>query len=197
MPFRFENLQLAGGVLVAPRVFPDDRGFFMETYKASEFADIGITEPFVQENHSRSTKGVIRGLHFQTGPDAQGKLVQVVRGAVYDAYVDLREDSPTFAQWHAEVLSSENRLMLYIPPWCAHGFCVLTHEAEIRYKVTREYAPGAEGGIAWDDPQIAIDWPIAEPVLSSKDLAWPRLDELRSRLSESREVLPTGGRRYG
>ena len=194
MPFSFEKLDLAGAVLITPRVFPDDRGFFMETYKASDFAAEGIPDTFVQENHSASTRRVLRGLHFQTGPDAQAKLVQAVQGTIFDVYVDLREDSPTFMQWHGEILSSENNAMLYIPSWCAHGFCVLSEDAQVRYKVTREYAPHAEGGIAWDDPQIGIEWPITEPLLAEKDKAWPRLVDQRPGFSMG-DPLWVGGRR--
>jgi dTDP-4-dehydrorhamnose 3,5-epimerase len=175
MPFNFETLPVAGAVLVTPRVFPDERGFFLETYKASDFTAAGITEPFVQENHSSSARGVLRGLHFQRDRHAQGKLVQALQGEIFDVYVDLREGSPTFGLWHAEVLSAENRRMLYIPPWCAHGFYVLSEGAHVQYKVTEEYAPHAEGGVAWDDPDIGIEWPSKVPLLSSRDDGWPRL----------------------
>jgi dTDP-4-dehydrorhamnose 3,5-epimerase len=196
MPFTFQPLEVAGAVLITPRVFPDGRGFFLESYKASDFAAAGVTEPFVQENHSSSARGVLRGLHFQRSPHAQGKLVQALQGEIFDVYVDLRRDSPTFGRWHGEVLSADNRLMLYIPPWCAHGFCVLSEEAHVQYKVTSEYAPDAEGGVAWDDPDVGIDWPVAEPLLSPRDEAWPRLCDLRLEFAAAQpERQPVGGRR--
>ena len=185
MPFQFEPLDLAGAVLVTPRVFPDGRGFFMETYKQSEFAAAGIDEPFVQENLSQSARGVLRGLHFQTGPHAQGKLVYALAGEIFDVFVDIRSDSPAFGQWRGVTLSAESRQMLYVPPWCAHGFCVLSDEAQVAYKVTREYAPAAEGGLRWNDPEVGIEWPVRGPVLSPRDEAWPSLAELRRKLSEN------------
>lgn len=187
MPFRFEPLDLAGAVLVTPRVFPDDRGFFMETYKHSDFAAAGIGEPFVQENVSQSTRGVIRGLHFQTGPHAQGKLVQALAGEVFDVFVDIRPESPTFGQWRGVSLSAESKQMLFVPSWCAHGFCVLSDRAQVGYKVTREYAPDAEGGLIWNDPEVGIEWPVGNPILAPRDEAWPTLAELSRGLGRIRE----------
>jgi dTDP-4-dehydrorhamnose 3,5-epimerase len=156
-------------------VFPDGRGHFLETYKYSEFEAAGITDRFVQENHSVSTRDVVRGLHYQKGTDAQGKLVQAVHGEIFDVFVDLRPGAPTFGQWQSVILSAENKLMVYIPPWCAHGFCVLSDDAELTYKVTREYAPQSEAGVRWNDPYIGIEWPVRNPILSSKDEQWPFL----------------------
>jgi dTDP-4-dehydrorhamnose 3,5-epimerase len=187
MPFSFERLDFAGAVLVTPRMFPDDRGFFMETYKRSDFVAGGIFEPFVQENVSQSTRGVLRGLHFQTGEHAQGKLVQALEGEVYDVFVDIRPESPSFGQWRGVTLTAESKQMLYVPPWCAHGFCVLTDVARVGYKVTREYAPQAEGGLRWNDEAVGIDWPVAEPVLSPRDEAWPTLHDLSGHLSKAHE----------
>jgi len=175
MPFHFEQLDTAGAVLITPRVFPDGRGYFMETYKRSEFEAAGIGETFVQENHSRSSKGVLRGLHLQREPKSQAKLVEALQGEIFDVFVDLRPGSPGFGRWQGVVLSDQNKQMLYVPPWCAHGFCVLSDEAHIRYKVTAEYAPEAEAGIIWDDPDLAIQWPLTEPILSPRDQTWPTL----------------------
>jgi dTDP-4-dehydrorhamnose 3,5-epimerase len=194
MPFEFEALGLAGAILIAPKVFPDERGYFLETYKYSAFAAAGIEERFVQENHSRSTKGVVRGLHFQVEPHAQGKLVQALEGEVFDVLVDIRAGSPTFGRWRSVVLSADNQRMLYIPPWCAHGFCVLSDQALVAYKVTHEYAPEAERGLIWNDPDIGIEWPVREAVLSTKDEAWPPLDELRRERSMGAAVAVVDGK---
>lgn len=179
MPFEFEKLSLSGLTKVKPRVFPDDRGFFLETYKYSEFNAAGITENFVQDNHSRSSKGVLRGLHFQRPPHAQGKLVRCVFGAILDVGVDLRVGSPTFLKWEAVELSAANAHMLYLPPGFAHGFLVLSETAEINYKCTAEYSPMYDGGIIWNDPDVAVQWGIADPVLSPKDAALPRLKDAK------------------
>ena len=175
MPFLFEPLDIEGALLVTPRLFPDDRGFFMETYKYSDFAAAGLTDQFVQENHSYSTRNVVRGLHFQTRPEAQGKLVRVLAGEIFDVIVDLRSDQPGFGRWVGVTLSAENRQMLYAPPWCAHGFCVLSAEAHVAYQVTREYAPQNESGVVWNDPAIGIRWPVQDALLSAKDALWPSL----------------------
>lgn len=177
MPFSFQRLEIPEVVLIEPKVFQDGRGFFMETYKFSDFAAFGITERFVQDNHSRSLRGVIRGLHYQNPPKAQGKLVRVVAGEIFDVAVDIRRGSPTYGKWVGERLSSENKRMLYIPPGFAHGFCVLSREAEVVYKVTEEYAPEHEAGVIWNDPNIGIRWPVADPIISEKDAAFPRLKE--------------------
>jgi len=175
MPFTFNPLQIPDVILIKPRVFPDARGFFLETYKRSDFAANGITDAFVQANHSRSTRGVLRGLHFQNPPRAQGKLVRVVRGAVFDVAVDIRPGSSTFGEWVGEILSDENQHMLYIPPGFAHGFFVLSDVADLTYQVTAEYAPELDSGIIWNDPTIGIQWPSSSPILSPKDAALPDL----------------------
>ncbi len=177
MPFEFLRLDIPDVVLIKPKVFSDERGFFMETYKYSEFASFGISERFVQDNHSLSSKGVIRGLHYQNPPEAQGKLVRVVVGEIFDVAVDIRVGSPTYGMWVSEILSSKNKKMLYIPPGFAHGFCVLSDAAEVVYKVTAEYAPECEAGIIWNDADIGIEWPVANPVLSDKDKTWPALKD--------------------
>lgn len=177
MPFQFKSLEIPEVILIEPQVFSDERGFFMEVYKYSEFASFGITERFIQDNHSRSKKGVLRGLHYQNPPKAQGKLVRVISGEIFDVAVDIRKGSPTFGKWVGIKLSAENKRMLYIPPGFAHGFCVLSDIAEVLYKTTEEFAPECEAGIIWNDPDINIDWPIKNPVLSSKDAKWPRLKD--------------------
>jgi dTDP-4-dehydrorhamnose 3,5-epimerase len=169
-------LELPGLLLVEPKVFGDDRGFFMELYHAKRYSDAGISGPFVQDNYSRSARGTLRGLHFQE-PQAQGKLVQVLAGAVYDVAVDVRRGSPAFGKWAAVELSAENRRQLWIPPGFAHGFCVVSESADFHYKCTTLYAPETERAIAWNDPDLAIPWPVREPVLSAKDAWAPRLKD--------------------
>ncbi|MEX0760500.1 MAG: dTDP-4-dehydrorhamnose 3,5-epimerase [Tistlia sp.] len=168
---------LPGVLLVEPQVFRDGRGAFMESWNARRYAEAGIDLPFVQDNVSRSAKGVLRGLHLQH-PRAQGKLVQVLLGEVFDVAVDLRPDSPSFRKWVAVLLSADNARQLWIPPGFHHGFCVTSEEALFAYKCTDFYAPGAEAGVAWDDPEIGIEWPTAEPTVSQKDAALPRLAAL-------------------
>jgi dTDP-4-dehydrorhamnose 3,5-epimerase len=175
MPVSFESTDLPGVLLVVPKVFADDRGFFMETFKRSEFERAGLDLQFVQENHSRSSAGTLRGLHYQREPKAQGKLVRVVLGEIFDVAVDIRQGSPTFGRWVGVRLSAENRLSIYVPPGFAHGFCVTTAEAEVIYKTTEEYAPEHEEGIRWDDPSLGIAWPVANPTLSPRDQRWPSL----------------------
>jgi dTDP-4-dehydrorhamnose 3,5-epimerase len=177
MPFRFEKLDVGGVILVEPRVFADDRGFFLESYKQSDFTAGGIRGNFVQENHSRSGRAILRGLHYQLPPRGQGKLVRVIAGEVLDVAVDILEGSPTFGKWVGVNLSAQNRRMLYLPPTCAHGFCVISETAEVIYKVTTEYAPEWERGIMWNDPKLAIDWPIDTPTLSARDQKWPSFAE--------------------
>lgn len=169
-------LELPGLLLLEPKVFGDDRGFFMELYHAKRYADAGIPGPFVQDNYSRSARGTLRGLHFQE-PQGQGKLVQVLVGTVYDVAVDVRKGSPTFGRWAAAELSAENRRQLWIPPGFAHGFCVVSEFADFHYKCTTLYAPETERAIAWNDPDLAIPWPVREPVLSAKDARAPRLKD--------------------
>jgi len=168
---------IPGLLILEPRVFGDDRGFFMETFHAKKYADAGIPGPFVQDNFSRSARGTLRGLHFQE-PQAQGKLVQVLAGAVYDVAVDVRRGSPTFGKWEGVELSAQNRRQLWVPPGFAHGFCVLSDSADFHYKCTALYAPETERAIAWNDPDLAIAWPLSgPPLLSPKDAAAPRLQD--------------------
>ena len=168
--FKFIETGLKGCLVVEPTVFGDDRGYFMETYQAQEFAAAGIPGPFVQDNQSKSTKGVLRGLHFQK-QHPQGKLVRVVSGSVFDVVVDLRPTSESFGKWFGLELSAENKKQLYVPQGFAHGFLVLSDEAEFTYKCTDYYAPGDEGGLYYADPDIGVQWPeIGTPhLLSDKD----------------------------
>jgi dTDP-4-dehydrorhamnose 3,5-epimerase len=165
---------LPGVVIIEPKVFGDDRGFFLETYQLARYAAAGITEPFVQDNLSRSARGTLRGLHFQE-PNPQGKLVQALRGTVYDVAVDIRRGSPTFGRWVGVELSEQNRRQMWIPAGFAHGFCVVSESADFAYKCTANYAPESGRAIAWNDPDLGIDWPIAEPLLSAQDRDAPRL----------------------
>ncbi len=171
MPFEFMKTEIPEVVLIKPKVFGDERGFFLETYKKSDFEKAGIDTNFVQDNHSRSLKNVLRGLHFQEHPKEQGKLVRCIKGRIFDVAVDIRPGSPTFKKWVGFELSEENKLMLWIPPGFAHGFLVLSEVAEIIYKVSgNEYSPEHDRSIRWDDPDIGIPWPLAgEPILSEKD----------------------------
>jgi dTDP-4-dehydrorhamnose 3,5-epimerase len=169
MPFTFKKLEIPEVILISPRVFPDERGFFLETYKKTEFTKNGIKENLVQENYSRSKKNVLRGLHFQRSPKAQGKLVQCLRGKIFDVAVDIRKKSPTFLKWVAVELSQENGQILYVPKGFAHGFLVLSASADVVYKCTAEYSPKHESGIIWNDSQINITWPRLKPILSDKD----------------------------
>jgi len=179
MPFAFHHTTLDGVVVIEPAVFPDDRGFFMESFKKSAFDAAGITEEFVQDNHSRSVRGVLRGLHYQLTPHAQGKLVRVLEGTVWDVAVDIRKGSPTFGKWFGVELSADNHKMLYIPPGCAHGFVTLTEYAQFFYKCTAEYDKASEAGIRWDDPDLAIAWPISAAIVSEKDAQLPNLSDAR------------------
>jgi len=178
---RFHTTALEGVILVEPAVFSDERGFFLETYHAEKYAAGGIAERFVQDNHSLSSRGILRGLHAQE-KKPQGKLVRAVEGEIFDVAVDVRRGSPTFGQWIGEMLSAENFRQLYVPPGFMHGFCVVSERAQVEYKCTALYDRADELAIAWDDPEIGIDWPIDEPVLSAKDLAAPRLAEVMDRL---------------
>ncbi len=177
MPFDFEEFLIPGLVMVRPKRFQDSRGFFVETYKHSEFARQGIPEQFVQDNYSSSQKGTLRGLHYQMAPAAQGKLVTCLRGRIYDVAVDIRRGSPSFGKWAGIELTDENGLQLYVPPGFAHGFLVLSDRADVLYKCTREYSPDHERGIIWNDPEIRIPWKISAPLLSPKDAALPLLRE--------------------
>lgn len=168
---------LPGVLIIEPAVFGDERGFFLESFHAKRYRDAGIDMVFVQDNHSRSRKGVLRGLHFQRRYP-QGKLVRVSRGSIFDVAVDINPASPTFGQYVGVTLSDENHRQMWIPPGYAHGFCVLSEVADFEYKCTDLYYPEDEGGVLWSDPDLNIQWPITEPLLSAKDLALPSLADL-------------------
>ena len=161
-------------LLIEPDVFPDPRGFFMETFHSIKYAEHGLPAVFLQDNHSRSSRGVLRGLHYQL-KNPQGKLVRVVSGEVFDVAVDIRRGSPWFGKWVGAILSEENHRQMYVPPGFAHGFCTLSERADFLYKCTDLYAPGDEYGIAWDDPDVAVEWPQLDYSLSDKDLGNPGL----------------------
>ncbi|MBE7708621.1 MAG: dTDP-4-dehydrorhamnose 3,5-epimerase [Cyanobacteria bacterium SIG27] len=179
MPFEFIKQEIKDVILVKPKVFGDNRGFFMESYKKSEFISNGIDAEFVQDNHSKSSAHVLRGLHYQAKPYSQAKLVRCTKGRIYDVAVDLRKNSPTFKKYVKVELSEENKQMLFIPEGFAHGFVALSYEVEILYKTTGEYNPLADRGVLWNDKDINIDWEIDfEPILSDKDKIQPRLNEI-------------------
>ena len=178
MPFEFEKMDILDVLIVKPKIFEDERGFFMETYKKPDFKRAGINVEFIQENHSKSKYGVLRGLHFQKEPYAQSKLVRCIKGRVVDVAVDLRQKSKTFGKYVSAELSDGNKLMLFIPKGFAHGFLVLSDEAEVVYKADNIYAPEYESGLIWNDSNVNIQWPTHNPVLSPKDQKWPTLKEL-------------------
>jgi dTDP-4-dehydrorhamnose 3,5-epimerase len=175
--------RLDGPVLIAPKLLGDERGFFMETYRRSTFAELGVPEEMVQDNHSRSRRGVVRGMHFQVGEGA-AKLIRAGRGAICDVLVDVRKGSPTFGQWEAFELTEENAHILYCPIGFAHGFCVLSDVADVLYKQSNYYADTTERGIAYDDPDVAIEWPMSvhELIPSERDSNAPRLAEIADEL---------------
>ena len=176
MQIKKRKLEGVYEVMLSP--FVDDRGFFMRTFDTEVFAHAGLERPWVQENHSRSQrKGILRGLHFQFPPFTETKLVRCIRGAVLDVFVDLRENSPTFGHWDSIELSEENKTMIFIPRGFAHGYCTLTDESDVLYKVDNFYNPKLEGGLIWNDPDIAITWPTSTPILSGKDENNPTLSE--------------------
>lgn len=180
MPFQFSRLTIPEIVLIEAKIMGDSRGFFQEMFKASAFDANGVPSHFVQDNHSRSQRGILRGLHYQLEPHAQGKLVMALRGGIFDVAVDIRRGSPTFGRWVGETLSDQNGCLLYVPPGFAHGFCVLSEEVDILYKTTGEYAPGAERGLRWNDPTVNIAWPMADVVLSPRDAQLPLLADIET-----------------
>ena len=176
-----QETSIPGVKVLGPGVFGDERGFFLETFNKRVFSELGLPSEFVQDNHSRSLRGVLRGLHYQvTRP--QGKLVRVARGKIFDVAADVRRGSPTFGKWFGIALDDVSLKALWIPPGFAHGFCALSETADVVYKCTELYSPADERGIRWDDPTIAIKWPITDPTLSPKDLAFPSLDPASSDL---------------
>jgi dTDP-4-dehydrorhamnose 3,5-epimerase len=180
MAKRIES-RLEGLVVIEPDVFGDQRGFLVETYRADLWRELGIDVDFVQHNHSRSARGTLRGLHFQTEP-GQAKLVRCSSGRIFDVAVDLRRDSPTFGQWEGHELDDRSHRQLFVPIGFGHGFCVLSEHADVDYQLSSYYDPATESGIAWDDPDIGVEWPIDEPLLSERDKSAPKLAEVRDEL---------------
>jgi dTDP-4-dehydrorhamnose 3,5-epimerase len=180
MSFHFEPLAIPDVLRITPDRYGDHRGFFAETYRASVFEEAGIRDVFLQDNHARSARGVLRGLHYQAPPRAQAKLVRVVYGEVFDVAVDIRVGSPTFGQWAGGILSGEDGVLLYIPGGFAHGYVCLSERADLVYKVSSEFDAALDGGIAWDDPAIGIPWPVENPSLSEKDLSLRPLESVVS-----------------
>lgn len=178
MPFKYEALSIKGVYKITASSFPDNRGYFMEAYKSSDFFSHGIGETLIQDNLSLSKKGVLRGLHFQKEPNAQGKLVQVLKGKIFDVAVDVRKKSESFGKWVGEILSEKNHSMLWVPKGFAHGFLAI-EESYVNYKVSSEYNKESEAGIIWNDPAIGITWPIDDPILSEKDRKYPTLDNCK------------------
>ncbi len=173
--------RLEGVVLIEPEVHGDERGFLVETFSEAEWARHGIATGFVQDNHSRSSAGILRGLHFQTSP-GQAKLVRCCRGRIWDVAVDLRRDSPTYGQWEGHELDDVEHRQLFVPVGFGHGFCVLSEVADVHYKLSSPYDPATEAGIAWDDPEVAVEWPVAEPRTSERDRSAPKLAEIADQL---------------
>jgi dTDP-4-dehydrorhamnose 3,5-epimerase len=185
MDVKIKQLTLPGVFLIEPMCFEDNRGYFMETYHQQKYQKAGIAQAFVQDNHSHSTRGVLRGLHYQL-KHPQGKLVYAVTGTIFDVAVDIRKGSPAFGQWTGAELSAENKRQIYVPQGFAHGFVVLSESADVIYKCTDLYTPGDEYGILWSDPEIGIAWPLENPILSQKDIENPALSEIdRSLLPDS------------
>ena len=178
-------LEIPGVLLIEPTLFRDSRGVFCETFHLQRYAEAGLTECFVQDNYSRSIRGTLRGLHYQD-PHAQGKLVMVLDGSVYDVVVDIRRGSPTFGKWHGIELSADTFRQLYVPPGCAHGFCVTSEEAAFLYKCTDVYSPKDERGIIWNDPTLAISWPVSTPIVSAKDQTYDTFQAMQGQLPRYR-----------
>jgi len=183
MPFNFKRLEISEVVLVEARSFSDDRGFFLESFKESDFVSNGIDVKFTQDNISHSIKNVLRGLHYQKNPKAQAKLVTAIQGEIFDVAVDIRKGSPTFGRWVAEILSEKNHKSLFVPRGFAHGFCVLSDEADVLYKVDNEYSSENERGIIWNDLTLEINWPSDNPILTKKDLDLRTLNDFDNNFS--------------
>ena len=185
MSTRFVATPIPGVAVIEPQVYRDARGFFLETFQVEKYRAGGIPETFVQDNHSHSKRGTLRGLHAQN-PNAQGKLLRVIAGEVFDVAVDARRGSPTYGRFFSVVLSADNFKQIYVPPGLLHGFVVTSEEAQVEYKCTAYYRPDAEFSVAWNDPDLAIPWPVDAPILSAKDAAAPRLAEVQHRLLDYR-----------
>jgi dTDP-4-dehydrorhamnose 3,5-epimerase len=168
-------------VVIEPQVFGDERGFLVETFRDERWRELGVDVEFVQRNHSRSVRGTLRGLHFQTAP-GQAKLVRCSAGRIFDVAVDLRRDSPTFGRWEGYEVDDRTHRQLFVPVGFGHGFCVLSEIADVDYQLSSYYNPATESGIAWDDPDVGVEWPISEPLLSERDMSAPKLAEIRDEL---------------
>jgi len=179
MEAKFEKLNLEGLLLITPQVFEDERGFFLERFRDEWFEKQGIDVKFVQDNHSKSCKGVLRGLHYSIAPHSQGKLVWVAYGEIFDVAVDLRQNSPSFGRWESAILSADNKKMLFMPAGFAHGFQTLSETADVLYKISDYYYQEFDKGIRWNDPDIAIAWPIDKPIVSEKDKTHPVLKDAK------------------
>ncbi|MDA3897870.1 MAG: dTDP-4-dehydrorhamnose 3,5-epimerase [Desulfobacteraceae bacterium] len=177
MDVNIKQLTIPGVLLIEPKCFEDSRGYFMETFHQQKYQTAGIDQAFVQDNHSHSSRGVLRGLHYQL-KHPQGKLIYAVTGTIFDVAVDIRKGSPTYGQWTGAELSAKNKRQIYVPQGFAHGFVVLSESADIIYKCTDLYAPGDEYGVLWSDPDIGIDWPVENPILSQKDIENPKLNQI-------------------
>ncbi len=178
MPFTFKKLEISDVILIEAKSFADNRGFFLESFKESSFIENGINTKFVQDNLSHSIKGVLRGLHYQKNPNAQAKLVSVIKGEIFDVVVDIRKGSPTYGKWISEILSEKNHKLLYVPEGFAHGFLVLSGEAYVLYKVNSEYSSENERGLIWNDSELDIAWPMDEPIVAQKDNEAPNLENI-------------------
>jgi dTDP-4-dehydrorhamnose 3,5-epimerase len=188
MPFEFVPLEIPDLMLIKPRIFGDDRGFFLELYKYSDFVKAGIGAHLVQTNFSMSTKGTLRGLHYQKNPKAQGKLVSCVNGKIYDVAVDIRKGSPYYGKWSGVELTEENKYLLYVPPGFAHGFQVISDLAAVVYKCTQEYSTVDDRGVFWNDPSVNVQWPLNNPLLSAKDKVHPLLTDADNNFEFNGEV---------
>ena len=177
MPFEFESTDIEGPIVIKPEVFEDERGFLLETYAEAPFADHGLPTDYELEFYSQSTRNVLRGLHRQSSPYEQAKIVRCLSGEIYDVAVDVRSESETHGQYISQHLSAANKHALYIPSGFLHGFVTLSESALVHYKTTNQYAPDHERGVRWDDPTIGIDWPVEEPIVSDKDNSWPTLEQ--------------------
>ena len=183
MPFNFKRSEIPEVIVVEAKSFSDERGFFLESFKESNFISNGIDAKFIQDNVSHSIKNVLRGLHYQKHPKAQAKLVIPIKGEIYDVAVDIRNGSPTFGKWVAEILSENNHKSMYVPEGFAHGFCVLSDEADVLCKVNQEYSSENERGIIWNDSTLGINWPVDNPILTKKDLELPLLNDIDNNFS--------------
>ncbi len=177
MSIKYTKTDLTGVLLIEPRVFKDSRGFFMETFHQKKYAEAGIDHAFIQDNYSHSTRGTLRGLHYQL-KHPQAKLVYVIKGEIYDVAVDIRRGSPGFGKWTGQYLSDKNRRQIFVPEGFAHGFCVISETADVLYKTTDLYKPDDEYGVLWSDPTIGIDWPVEVPIVSDKDKQFPELQDV-------------------